>query len=280
MHARGVGASARRAAPPAAAAAAAAAPPASAVAGRRRPAATAAITAAAAASPPRLIASLSDIVRRGGGYDGVLLDQFGVLHDGQRPYAAAIAATGALAAAGARILIVSNSSRRSGGTIGRLARMGFEASWFAGAVTSGELTHLALASRPRPADGPWRSLGDAAVHFNWGARGAIPLGELGLTAATDPAAAGFALAHGTEAVSQPGGGTRDASMAEIDALLAACAAAPGGPLPLVVANPDLARLRLWLFCAARKREGREGWGALVRSLPPPLQLPSTAARRI
>jgi ribonucleotide monophosphatase NagD (HAD superfamily) len=64
----------------------------------------------------------------------VLLDQFGVLHDGQQPYPHAIAAVEQLHAAGKQILVLSNSSRRSGGTIGKLAKMGFKTEWFAGAL--------------------------------------------------------------------------------------------------------------------------------------------------
>lgn len=63
---------------------------------------------------------------------GVLLDQFGVLHDGKQPYPHAIAAVQQLHAAGKTIVVLSNSSRRSGGTIGKLARMGFKEKWFAG----------------------------------------------------------------------------------------------------------------------------------------------------
>lgn len=44
---------------------------------------------------------------------GVLLDQFGCLHDGQKPYPGAIDAVSALAAAGLQILLLSNSSRRA-----------------------------------------------------------------------------------------------------------------------------------------------------------------------
>jgi len=63
------------------------------------------------------------------------LDQFGVLHDGKQPYPQAVAAVGRLAAAGKQILVLSNSSRRSGGTIGKLEKMGFNASWFAGVLS-------------------------------------------------------------------------------------------------------------------------------------------------
>jgi ribonucleotide monophosphatase NagD (HAD superfamily) len=63
---------------------------------------------------------------------GVLLDQFGVLHDGRRPYPGAHDAVRHLHDAGLRILILSNSSRRSGGTLSKLAKMGFQEDWFAG----------------------------------------------------------------------------------------------------------------------------------------------------
>lgn len=63
---------------------------------------------------------------------GVLLDQFGVLHDGKVPYPHAVAAVQRLADAGKQIIVLSNSSRRSGGTIGKLAKMGFKEEWFTG----------------------------------------------------------------------------------------------------------------------------------------------------
>ena len=43
---------------------------------------------------------------------GVLLDQFGVLHDGIEPYPHAVAAVKQMAEQGQKILILSNSSRR------------------------------------------------------------------------------------------------------------------------------------------------------------------------
>lgn len=63
---------------------------------------------------------------------GVLLDQFGVLHDGKVAYPGAVEAVRQLHAAGLKVLIISNSSRRSGGTLKKLATMGFEEDWFAG----------------------------------------------------------------------------------------------------------------------------------------------------
>lgn len=88
-------------------------------------------TAAAAQQQPRTVQGLSEIA---GEFDGVLLDQFGVLHDGRTPYSRAIEAVRQLHAAGKQIVIVSNSSRRSGGTIAKLEKMGFDGAWFAGAL--------------------------------------------------------------------------------------------------------------------------------------------------
>lgn len=58
----------------------------------------------------------------------------------------------------------------------------------------------------------------------------------------DPQKADFILAHGTEAVGLPGGGTRDASLEQLGVLLEQCAAAArarGVQLPLICANPDM-----------------------------------------
>eukprot|EP00879_Flechtneria_rotunda_P024241 GHRR01025689.1.p1 GENE.GHRR01025689.1~~GHRR01025689.1.p1 ORF type:complete len:339 (+),score=98.20 GHRR01025689.1:1137-2153(+) len=167
---------------------------------------------------------------------GILLDQFGVLHDGQRPYPNAIAAVQRMHAAGKKVVVLSNSSRRSGGTLGKLARMGFKEEWFAGAITSGELTHQYLSTRP---DAWWQELGHRCLHITWPYRGAVSLAGLGLQVVTDPAQADFILAHGTEAVSLPGQGTQGKSLQELEQLLQHCAGQTGRKPPMVVANPDL-----------------------------------------
>ena len=58
--------------------------------------------------------SLMTIVNAKGQHatQAILLDQFGVLHDGQKPYPGAIEAVTALADSGRSVLIISNSSRR------------------------------------------------------------------------------------------------------------------------------------------------------------------------
>ncbi|PRW61092.1 Haloacid dehalogenase-like hydrolase superfamily isoform 1 [Chlorella sorokiniana] len=168
-------------------------------------------------------------------YRGALLDQFGVLHDGEKPYPGAIDAVSQLAERGMRLMIISNSSRRSAGALRNLERMGFDVSAFCGVVTSGEVTHRHLSERP---DAWWQGLGRRCLHFTWGQRGAISLEGLGLEVTADPQQAEFVLAHGTEAVgsSTDGSAAQPCSLDGMRALLEQCAPRR---LPLVVANPDV-----------------------------------------
>ena len=74
---------------------------------------------------PALIPGLSAIAER---YDHVLLDQWGVLHDGRAIFPAARAAVGALGRAGKRVLVLSNSGKRAAENAARLARPGWRGS--------------------------------------------------------------------------------------------------------------------------------------------------------
>ena len=83
----------------------------------------------------RRIDSLLEVAGR---YDAVVLDQWGVLHDGTRPYPGAVAAVEALAGAGHRLAVLSNSGKRSEVNRARIAGMGFPADLFETVMTSGE----------------------------------------------------------------------------------------------------------------------------------------------
>ncbi len=72
-------------------------------------------------------------------YDAVFIDQFGVLHDGSAPYPGAIDTLIALAECGKRVVLLSNSGKRSASNVARLDRLGIPASLYAGIVTSGEV---------------------------------------------------------------------------------------------------------------------------------------------
>jgi ribonucleotide monophosphatase NagD (HAD superfamily) len=186
---------------------------------------------------PRLVRGLSELLASGR-YTGVFLDQFGVLHDGRDAYPrAAEAVRRAATDAGAAVVVVSNSSRRARGALGRLERLfGFDRAWFRGAVTSGEVAHAALegargevgaedegwatmaaaageaadeggeeggAERGRR-DGTGRRRRRRVLHVSWAARagagGGIALPEGYATVGADPDAAELIVAHGTEGV--------------------------------------------------------------------------------
>ena len=168
-------------------------------------------------------------------FKGVLLDQFGVLHDGQTPYPGAIEAVEYLAfTRRMKLLIISNSSRRSSGALANLSKMGFPPDAFYGVITSGEVTHDALTHRPTPF---WRSR-SRCIHITWSARGAISLEGLNIEVTQDPKEADFILAHGTEAIGTAVSGhdAHPTPLHEIKTLLEQCA---HYNLPLVVANPDI-----------------------------------------
>lgn len=208
----------------------------------------------------------------------MLLDQFGVLHDGTKAYPGAVEAVEYLASRGCALLIISNSSRRSSQALSNIARLGFSPSCFAGVVTSGEVTHAHLHGRPSPF---WEQLGHRCLHFTWGARGGISLEGLGLEVTQDPDAAEFILAHGTEALGEQagescpdgtsagrgGGDNSDACGLEgLRERMLRCAERSrrtGQSIPMVVANPDVVTVHgseLRVMPGTLAREYREAGG--------------------
>ncbi|KAF7805303.1 glycerol-3-phosphate phosphatase isoform X1 [Senna tora] len=160
------------------------------------------------------------------------LDQFGVLHDGKQPYPGAIATLESIAKTGAKMVIISNSSRRSSTTMEKLKSLGFDTSLFVGAITSGELTHQYLQRR----DDAWFSaLGRSCIHLTWNDRGSISLEGLDLQVVENAEDAEFVLAHGTEALGNPSGDAHSMKLQDLERLLELCASKR---IPMVVANPD------------------------------------------
>ncbi|CAA7027195.1 unnamed protein product [Microthlaspi erraticum] len=170
-----------------------------------------------------------------------LLDQYGVLHDGKKPYPGAISTLQNLATAGAKIVVISNSSRRASTTMEKLKGLGFDPSFFTGAITSGELTHQSLQRR----DDPWfAALGRRCIHMTWKDRGAISLEGLDLNVVENVEEADFVLAHGTEALGLPSGEVTPVSLDELEKVLEKSAARG---LPMIVANPDYVTVEANVF---------------------------------
>ncbi|MBX3569474.1 MAG: TIGR01459 family HAD-type hydrolase [Rhizobiaceae bacterium] len=79
---------------------------------------------------------LADLAERFGTF---FIDQFGVLHDGSAPYAGAVDALVRLKEAGKRIVLLSNSGKRSVENEKRLISLGFRAGSWDLFLTSGEV---------------------------------------------------------------------------------------------------------------------------------------------
>ncbi len=71
-------------------------------------------------------------------YDAIVLDQWGVLHDGSAAYPRAIGTVKKLRTAGHRLAVLSNSGKRSAPNAERIAKLGFEQNLFDAVMTSGE----------------------------------------------------------------------------------------------------------------------------------------------
>ncbi|MGX5826318.1 TIGR01459 family HAD-type hydrolase [Mesorhizobium sp. 43Arga] len=72
-------------------------------------------------------------------YQVFLLDQFGVLHDGQAPYPGAAEALSALKRVGKTVVLISNSGKRARPNEDRLLKLGFAAGSWDHFVSSGEV---------------------------------------------------------------------------------------------------------------------------------------------
>jgi HAD superfamily hydrolase (TIGR01459 family) len=84
----------------------------------------------------RILPGVAELADR---YDGFILDLWGVVHDGKRPYPGVAEALGALKARGKRICFLSNAPRRSHVVETLLKGMGLDPALWDGAITSGEL---------------------------------------------------------------------------------------------------------------------------------------------
>jgi len=83
----------------------------------------------------KALASLSDVAS---GYDAIVFDQWGVLHDGSAPSSAAVAALTELKARGHMLAVLTNSGRRAAPNAARLTALGFPPDLFDCVMSSGE----------------------------------------------------------------------------------------------------------------------------------------------
>lgn len=93
---------------------------------------------------PQQIHSLSEIAHH---YDGIILDQFGVIHDGESPYNHALATLEAVKAATIPVILVSNSGASTQSNTDRLINIGFKRDYFLSVITSGEISRSFVAGK-------------------------------------------------------------------------------------------------------------------------------------
>jgi HAD superfamily hydrolase (TIGR01459 family) len=83
-------------------------------------------------------------------YDGLILDLWGVLHDGSQPYPGVLDALQRLKDLGKRMVVLSNAPRRSAPVAQRMAEIGVPPTFFAGIHSSGEEVWQKLERRDEP----------------------------------------------------------------------------------------------------------------------------------
>jgi HAD superfamily hydrolase (TIGR01459 family) len=160
-------------------------------------------------------------------YDGFVVDQWGVLHDGTRPYPGAIDCLEQLRRLGKRVVILSNSGKPEAGNIELMARIGFERGLYTRFVSAGEDAREAIERRTH------------AFHARLGRRyyaftrddDVSLLAGLPLERVARAEDADFLLVIGI-----------DSPQRTLDTYEAALAVGARRALPMVCANPDVTRV--------------------------------------
>ncbi len=210
---------------------------------------------------------MSGFGRLSANYDGFIVDLWGVVHDGVKPYPGVLDCLARLREADKRVVFLSNAPRRAEMIAAALAEMGITREFYDGIMSSGEAVHLALRDRTDE----FAALGETLYHLgpprDRGVFDTLPLRE-----AKTPAEADFILNTGPDDILGP----QDPSVYQpiLDEGLKA-------KKPMVCANPDLEVIREGqrIICAGLLAEIYESAGGKViqRGKPDPaIYLPTLA----
>jgi HAD superfamily hydrolase (TIGR01459 family) len=93
----------------------------------------------------KVIADLAEIAS---GYDGMLIDQFGVIHDGSKLYPGTPGVLEALHHMRIPVAVMTNSGKRAHANVERLTQMGIARHLYADAVSSGEVAYRQMDKDP------------------------------------------------------------------------------------------------------------------------------------
>lgn len=159
-------------------------------------------------------------------FEGFILDQWGVLHDGTRPYPGATDCLRRLRAADKRIVVLSNSGKREADNLRLMQRMGFDTDLIDRFVSAGEDARNALESRTEPF---YAGLGRRCFAITRGGDRSL-LDGIGLTFVENVEDADFLALTGT-----------DSPQRNVEDYEVELRTAVEKSLPMICANPDLAR---------------------------------------
>ncbi len=90
-------------------------------------------------------------------YDGFIMDQWGVLHNGVQAYDGVVDTLNHLKQRKKQVIILSNSAKRSDDNVERLKKLGLKPSMYKEVVTAGEVTLQGLKEQM---DAPFKGLGE------------------------------------------------------------------------------------------------------------------------
>jgi HAD superfamily hydrolase (TIGR01459 family) len=184
------------------------------------------------------------------GYDGFILDIWGVLHDGVRPYPGVVDALEHLGKAGKSVSLLSNAPARASFIAARLSQIGIAPQLYGAIVSSGEEA--------------WQAMHDRTDKFHAGlGRRCLVLGPayggvtdgLGLTLVDRPVDADFILNVGPDVADDVATSLRPLLREAVQRRL-----------PMLCANPDLHVVvgTKLIVCAGQVAKIYESFGGTVR----------------
>ncbi len=176
------------------------------------------------ASPPMIPPLVSGLGALAPHFDAVILDLWGVIHDGTRLFEEVPACLEQLRAHGKTICLLSNAPRRIASVEAKLRSLGLPGSAYDVVLSSGEATHLALRHPPDA----WHAGLGAHVYHLGPERDDDVLDDLDLIRVETPEQADFVLNTGIDAPTE--------TLADYEPILTRCLKAR---LPMICANPDL-----------------------------------------
>ena len=175
-------------------------------------------------------------------YDGFILDQFGVMHNGSHALPGSSECVSKLAEMGKKLIILSNTSSTAKDALKKLPSLGFDPEDFVGAVTSGEEASRFI----RETYGNDEENKKKAIWFTWDDSNPSSKGFLELCGnivpTTNVEEADFVITHGCKVLRGDRGEMvslegfmEDENYSVIDNVLEKCLKKR---LPMVCANPD------------------------------------------